>query len=217
MRQQVNLFSPLFRRQEKKFSARAMLQASGAVVIGIALLYGLLWWSVLAQRAHARTLATEQAEAVRRLADVSQRIPIPRSDPRLEREVRDLEHRLQAIERLRAVGTRDLFQGVSGYSDYFIAFARQSVSGLWLTGITVAGAGEELVLEGRAYDPALVPRYLDRLSGERALQGSEFEVFQLVRPEVDEGKGEKRAQPRLASHVEFVIKTVDKKPAGGKP
>ena len=44
MIQQVNLFHPIFRKQQKKFSAKAMLQAGVAVLAGIGLMYALTWW-----------------------------------------------------------------------------------------------------------------------------------------------------------------------------
>ena len=36
--QQINLYQPIFRKQEKKFSTTAMLQAAGLVLAGIVLI-----------------------------------------------------------------------------------------------------------------------------------------------------------------------------------
>ena len=44
MNQQINLYHPIFRRQEKKFSARAMLQASGLLLAGTVIMYAFPSW-----------------------------------------------------------------------------------------------------------------------------------------------------------------------------
>ena len=40
MSQQINLYNPLFLKQEKHFSARTMAQALGIIALALAALYG---------------------------------------------------------------------------------------------------------------------------------------------------------------------------------
>lgn len=200
MRQQVNLYHPIFRRQEKKFSARTMLQAGVAVLAGILLMYLYAWWQIGALHRQAAQVDRDLAAAGNRLEAFSTRIANQEIDPQRQREIDRLEQRLGALERIREVANRGLFRGAGGYSDYFIALARQRVSDLWLTGFTITGAGEQLMIEGRSRVPEQVPAYLQKLSGEKLLAGTEFEIFQMLRPLDNERK-------KRLPYVEFVVKT----------
>ncbi|MCK7577901.1 MAG: pilus assembly protein PilM [Chromatiales bacterium] len=184
MNQQVNLYFPVFRRQEKQFSAATIPQASLLVLTGIALMYAYAWWRTYALHGQLRDVNAQHTVALARLSDISSKLPMRHPDPRLEREVIDLEHRIQAVQMIRNVSRRDLFKGGAGYAETLVALARQSTPGLWLTGITITGASEALVLAGRTHDPELVPGYLQRLSNERTLAGLKFEIFQITRPSV---------------------------------
>ncbi|HEX9628044.1 MAG TPA: PilN domain-containing protein [Acidiferrobacterales bacterium] len=208
MRQQVNLYHPIFRRQEKKFSARTMLQAGVAVLAGILLMYLYAWWQVGALQRQAAQVDRDLAAANQRLAAFSARVANQEVDPQRQREIDRLEQRIAALERIRAVAGRDLFHGAAGYSDYFIALARQRLPDLWLTGFTIEGAGEQLTLEGRSRVPERVPEYLQKLSGEKLLAGTEFEVFQMLRPLDDQRK-------QRLPYVEFVLKSGV--PRGARP
>ncbi|MHB8455920.1 MAG: PilN domain-containing protein [Acidiferrobacterales bacterium] len=201
MNQQVNLYHPVFRRQEKKFSARAMMQAGAVVLVGISLLYAYSWWRVATMHAQARDIDQQQVAAVKRLADISSKFPPQTPDPVLAAEVQRLKQRIASSTRAYEILKHDTFGSTSGYSHYLIALARQQVPGLWLTGFSISGAGEIITLEGRSRLPDLVPRYLQKLSAETVLAGTNFQVFRLDRPERDSKKGS------LQPYFEFVIKT----------
>ena len=46
IQQQINLYHPIFRKQEKKFSAKAMFQAGAVVVGGIVIMYAYSAWQL---------------------------------------------------------------------------------------------------------------------------------------------------------------------------
>lgn len=202
MSQQVNLYHPIFRKQEKKFSALTMLQAAALVLAGIVLMYGYAAWQVRSLRSQAGQTDNQVRTVTRQLEDVGRQLALRQVNPRHAKEIERLEGRIQAVQHIRELARRDYFFGGDGYSKYFIAFARQSVSGLWLTGFTVAGAGEQIALEGRTETPELVPRYLQKLSSEQLLAGTEFDSFQMTRPDNAGHKG-------LAGHVNFSVRTRD--------
>ena len=207
MNQQVNLYHPIFRREEKKFSAATMLLAGLLVLAGIVLMYGYAWWRTYALRAELQGGDVQHAGAIARLNDLSKKLPMRHGDVRLVQEVRDLERRIQAVQLIRTYAKPDLFKGSAGYSGYLVAMARQSSSGLWLTGLTIAGAGEQLMLSGRTTSPELVPGYLQRLAGEKSLAGLQFEVFQMTRPERKPANPEKNTEAILEPYVEFMVRT----------
>ena len=205
MSQQVNLYHPIFRKQEKKFSARTMLQAGVFIMVAIVLMYAYGWVQVGYLRVQAGQIGDQYAQEVKRLQDASSRLAARKSDPQLEQEAQRLEARIAAVQHIREISKHDYFAGIDGYSKYFIAFSRQRLSGLWLTGFTITGAGEQLVLEGRTETPELVPQYLQKLSAEKLLAGTTFEIFHMTRPA---GVGVQDPTDKgMAPYVDFVIKT----------
>ena len=222
MSQQVNLYSPIFRRQEKKFSALAMLQASGVILAGVALLVGLNVWRVMALRSDLKSAEQRQVVVVKQFEDAKRKFNPRIGDPKLEEEVAKLEAILAVSGPAQAILRRDVFSESRGYSTYFIALARQTVPDLWLTGIDITGAGQTIQLSGRARVPERVPQYLQKLSSEKVLSGSEFKVFRLDRPEVKDDKGQPLPvsvgkKPALEPYVEFVIRTADTTTKAAKP
>jgi len=217
--QQINLYSPIFRRQEKKFSARAMLQAGGLILFGVVLLAALNAWKLTSLRAEIRSAGQQQAMALQQLEETRRKLKPRVGDPRLEEEVGKLEAVLILSSRSQDLLRRDVFNESRGYSSYFVAFARQSLPELRLTGVDITGAGKSMQLSGRTTMPERVPQYLQRLSSEKFLSGTEFQAFRIERP--DEKSDRPPAalpakKPKPADHVEFVIRTAEPATKGGK-
>lgn len=201
MMQQINLYRPIFRKQEKKFSAVAMLQAGAAIFAGVVVIYGLMWWQVQGLRVELEQAEKQLAASTKRLNEATRTLAPNAKSKLLADEVAELEKQVAARLHLREVLNRDLFSNRNGYSGFFVALARQHVPGVWLTGIEIAGAGEYMHLAGRTTDPALVPRYVQRLSAEPVIAGREFEVFVMSRPPAQDGRGQ-------AAYVEFQLRSV---------
>ena len=180
--QQVNLYHPIFRREQKRFSAVTMAQAAGVLVLGVLLLYGYAQWRLYALRLDMAATTEAHARAAAQLTALAQELRGQGSDPRLQLEVAELERRIAASATLRAILGADSFDAADGYSRFFAALARQSVGGLWLTGVSVRGAGRALRLNGRSTQPELVPRYAERLAHETVLQGAQLQTLVMQRP-----------------------------------
>src|ERR1051325_9102801 len=69
MSQQINLYNPLFLKQEKHFSARTMMHALGVIALGLAALYVYALVesssSERAARQYAEQLASQRAQLVK--------------------------------------------------------------------------------------------------------------------------------------------------------
>jgi hypothetical protein len=191
--QQINLYSPLFRKQKKVFSAMALLQAFGVVVLAVAGLY--FYLSAQSSRLEARA-----ADSSRELQNVleqlkvhgAQQTPDARAKllaerrKKLEAEFKERTQALQAMDK-EALGRTE------GYSGLLGALARASIDGIWLTRVRFSDERGEAVIAGRAMRPELVPLYIQRLRTEEKLQGREFSRLEITRP----------AQP--AQFIEFVL------------
>jgi len=181
-----------------------MLQAAGIAVLGIGLLYGYTWWQVRQQRIELAQTDKQVAGLTKRLDEISRQFGERLQSKDLQAQIQRLQQQVTEKERLRQVLQSAQFN-TQGFSDYFVAFARQHIPGVWLTGLDITGAAEQLTLAGRSTNPELVPRYLQRLSAEKRLSGIEFRSFQMSRASAE-------AKGIGVSYIEFAAKT-----GGGTP
>ncbi len=200
MSQQINLFNPVFMTQKKYFSVVTMLQALGLIVIGSVLFYGYALYQVgqLAKQAEAmsKRYAAEQARLVTYSNEFSQQ----RNSQLLQEELNQLEAQAKAQEMLLNTLKSGVIGNTEGYAEYMRAFARQAISGLWLTGFDIVGDGAQMSLSGATTNAQLVPAYIQRLGKEKIMRGKTFATLQMQQPKKD---GD-RPVPR---YVEFNLRS----------
>ena len=203
MPQQLNLYNPAFEAR------RALLSFKGAVagwVMIAALVVAVAGYQMISlgsleqqERELAQQVATAQVDTQRLGSQMASR----RHDPRITEDVArldgDVRDRQQVMEVLRSGGLGD----VRGFSNHLRAFARQSFEGVWLTGLSIASAGRDVSIQGRALQAAYVPGYLKRLNGENAMQGHPFSELVIQEPEPDPAA---KASVR-PNYVEFRLTT----------
>lgn len=176
MSQQINLFNPLFLRQEKYFSARTMLQSLGLIALGLVVLYAY----ALLQTRDLQRLAADYGRQLAVQRDQFVKLGGEGRSKLLEAEVA----RLAADQRARRA-VLDAMQGgefgnTDGFSRYFAAFGRRAMRGVWLTGFSVAESGNELRIRGRVLYADLVPAYLKALNQEEVMRGRLVTELKLV-------------------------------------
>jgi hypothetical protein len=198
--QQINLYQPIFRKEEKKFSTVAMFQAMGLVVVGVVAIYAYTWWQIGTLKSELKRAEQQHTMANKRLADATEKFGQRAGKASLDGEIARMEGEIVAKQRIQEILQRGIFSNTQGFSDYFVSFSRQHIPGVWLTGFDITGAAEQMTLAGRSTNPELVPRYMQKLSAEKTLSGIEFRVFQMNRPAAD-------AKEPNAMYVEFQVKT----------
>jgi hypothetical protein len=216
MSQQINLFNPAFLQQKKVFTAAAMAGALGVLAVGLAGVGVAARLRVASLQAQADQGAVQLEKTQKRLASVSAEFAPRKQDPKLAEELTLAQSELLDLKDVAGVIERGELGDTAGYAEYFRALARQSVDGLWLTGVSIAGAGADIGVRGRAMDPALVPGYLGRLRNEPVMQGKpvgslqigEAAALKLVRD------GKETSSP--APYVEFSLQSTPQKD-GTKP
>lgn len=208
MSQQINLYSPIFRKQQKVFSATTMLQG----VLLIVVVVGVFYYTVSLQ---SSLLEIRAADSGRQLQAELERLKAygVRGDSPAER-ARASADRKKALEAGLAAHTQALkaFESgalgrTEGYAPLLRALARVSVEGVWLTRIQVAEGTGELSLTGRATRANLVPVYLERLRSEEALRGQTFARLDVMRVTV----------PTAKPFVEFALLAGEEAPAREAP
>ncbi|WP_020652169.1 PilN domain-containing protein [Massilia niastensis] len=179
MSQQINLFNPVFQPQKKILSAATMALALAVLVAGIAALavFGQARTAAMREEASAGAARLQQKQA--RLATVNAEFAPRQKNGELVAEIAEADAQLAALRNISGVIERGELGDTNGFGGYFKALARQSVQGLWLTGVSVARAGNEIGIKGRTLDPAMVPGYLNRLTREPLMQDKSFASLQI--------------------------------------
>jgi Tfp pilus assembly protein PilN len=208
MSQQINLFNPIFLKQKKYFSAVAMVQALGLLVAGSVLVAVYASYVVASVSKEAAVTSAQLAAAQAQLAKVKMEFAPRQKNQGLEVQIQKAEAETQSLREVFDILQKGEIGNTKGYSGYLRAFSRQIIDGVWLTGLTIVGAGNEIGLHGRALQPDLVPAYMNRLKREPVMQGKSFGTLEMQVPQVDQaGKGDPAgAKTRVpAGYIEFSL------------
>lgn len=203
MSQQINLFNPVFLKQKKIFSCRAMARALGVLLFGsLALVaYGKHHVNALEKDATAvnAQLVQKQARQAMVNAEFAPRAP----SKELEAQIGEAQGQLRSLQLVSGVLERGELGNTTGYSEYYKALARQNMNGLWLTGVSVAGT--DIGIRGRALEGSMVPTYINRLTREPVMQGKSFSSLEIAQGEMKEEGGRTSAAPFVEFRLESVV------------
>ncbi len=200
MTQNINLYDASLRAKREWLTAVNAATAVGVCVLAVAFAGG---WAVndvrtLRQPANETHVALEAAQ--KELIDLTQRVAQAKPDARLQGELRAIQaavtQRQSALGLLQAGGLGN----EAGHANALNAFARQSINGLWLTGLVLDH--QQVALRGRSVSPDLIPNYVNRLNKEAALQGRSFRALNIERPMQEAAAS---APARSAPFVEFSL------------
>ena len=203
MSQQINLYNPAFERKRDLLSLTGVVAACSLAigVVVLALVATVVRTSNLentrAQLAAERDAA--QADMKQLAAQLAARKPV--SD--LAAEVQQLEVALSSRKEAMSTLRSGVISDTRALSEYLTAFTRQSFKGLWLTGLRITNARPDVVLEGRARRPELVPEYLQRLNREEVMRGHAFAELEMRRPKPT-------SQAARDQYIEFRVSTLQR-------
>lgn len=208
MAQQINLYNPIFLKQKRYFSAATMAQALGLVAAGTLAVYG---YAVNQARTLTRLAADTDRQVVQQREQLlklgAEMSPQGRSlaQDEIDRATAQVAQRRALLETMRggALGNTE------GFSPYLTAFARQTMPGVWLTGLRLGGGVDEVAVSGRALKAELVPAYIRALSAEPALRGRSITDLKLAAREPAKSAGTpattapRKTAPAPERYVEF--------------
>jgi len=201
--QQINLYNPLFLKQEKHFSARAMAQALGVIALSLAALYGYALFESRASERTAREYAQQLNTQRDQLLKLTARLAAQGRSKALEAEVARLDADAKARQAtLDALATGEL-GNTAGFSDFLSAFSRQALPEVWLTGIRIGDSGNDLVVQGRALRAELVPAYLRALNQEPMMRGRRVTEMKLAARGAEPAAKDRSAEPER--FIEFTL------------
>ncbi len=188
MMQQVNLYQPIFRKQEKVLSAKTLSQALFMILIGLMLIYLFAIWQSQSMNKQLIQSQKQRDAAIAQLAKLNQAYPQRKKDTQLEKKRVKLQTELklkqQVVERLSDQNSGNR----TGFSEHLAGLARQKMSLLWLTKVGLHRGGQQVDLEGSALKSEQLPQYLQRLAKENSFLGTEFQHFELSQSEARKGQ-----------------------------
>lgn len=180
--QQVNLYQPILRKQEKVFSARTLLQGNLLVLLGLLLLFAYSASQTRDMREQLAQVERERDGHIQQLAELAKQYPPKQRDEGLKGRIEQAQQELQHKRRLlAAVGEMGL-DGKGGFSEHLLGLSRQDMPQLWLRHILLQ-QGHQAQLLGSAQQAEAVALYLQRLANEPAFHGTTFHQVEIARNE----------------------------------
>lgn len=181
MKQQINLYQPIFRKQKKVFSAVAMLQVSAIALVMFMLTGGYSYLQLNRLKQQETVAANNLFRIHQQIEELEAKSKDNTTSKLLEAEINRITREIEQKKNVASLLTKGSFANTAGFSGYFEAIARQHVSGTWLTTITIGDGGSILNMRGITYSAELVPVYLQRLLQEEVFTGASFNVLGMVR------------------------------------
>jgi hypothetical protein len=95
------------------------------------------------------------------------------------------------------------------FSAYFDALSRQTLAGVWLTGLFADFAADRVTIDARALSPDLVPDYLRRLNDESLFRSRRFASLSVREREFRPGdaEGARAGEAQAVRIVEFKLES----------
>jgi hypothetical protein len=192
MLQQVNLYQPLLRDEQKLFSATTIAAALGIVAAGLLAMAAYSWWRVAQLDRQVQAVQSQEAAQQKLIARANAIVEQGESQQSVENRISamalELARRQQALRYLHGDGRQNLNAGANhGFAERMAALAHEQLDGLWLTGAVFTADADGFALTGEALRAELVPLYLQRLAGEPALAGTKLQSIEIRKPKTPTG------------------------------
>jgi cell division protein FtsL len=195
MYQQINLYQPVFRQQRKVFSARTLLLMLAAATVLLLGIYAHARWTLAALNHTATSIEQQYRQMETQLGNL-EIINQSADSGALDNEIERLQHSIAEQQSLLDSFDQLAIRSAAGFGDFFDTLARQTLPGLWLTGVRLTLDGET-ELRGTTLDPKLVPGYLQLLPDQPRFRSLQQGSLHLVRHEAEN------------SDIEFRIRSKD--------
>jgi len=180
--QQINLYQPILRKQERVFSIKTLLQGNLIILVVLALFYATSLYHSHSLNQKIEQLTQERVKHTQSLTDMRYKFPPKKDDPALMDTIKEkqalLDHRQRLIRELRHQNTGA--GGNPGFSEQLSGLARQHERNIWFEQISVRD-NKQLTLLGKATNANEVPMLIQRLTKEPSFSGTTFTSVNIAR------------------------------------
>jgi hypothetical protein len=202
MRQQINLYQPSTVAMVRQvLSASTVLISGGLIIATLAAIAGYGAWEVsrlsdgvALVREHHRSQAIMRDASANAEGEVQSPEQVEAQNKTLRAELATRKRALQLLES-GAAGKP------AGFALRLEALGRRHIDGLWLDRLVLGSDAGMMSLAGSTLDPDLVPRYLQSLATDPALEGTRFDEFAIEQPNKAKNEsGEMEDKPRVPAN-----------------
>ncbi len=179
---QINLYQPQFRRKHLRLSFSRMVMIGVATLLVIPLQAMINLNEIDKINNYANNVQQDYIKANFQWGNLQSRFAKNDGNQLLTAKEKKLKTILNHRAELLHLITDSQFvphKDLSGYSAFMIAFARQHSPDLWLTNVDIVNNGDQIMIEGRSLNAQAIPDYLNRLSSEPILTGTQLEILKI--------------------------------------
>jgi len=229
MSQEINLLNPALIKKTDFLNPNTIGLLLGILLIGL-LGYYLFESSNLTKLTQARALLASQVNALETQVTQMRSVKAAQtSNTGLLDTIKQLEEKTIMQEAIIKAVSQNNAQPSKSYAALLKAFSRQSIDGLWITGLSIDQDAEALSIKGRALHADLLPTFIARLRAEPALKGKTFTDLKMKNAAETQEKTETKpletstgeinkasntntqAQNNIPPYIEFTLHSVTEK------
>jgi len=181
--QQVNLYQDELKTQKLNYSALMLVQLCLIFIVVFSAVVGFRYFQLQQHQSSLVEHQQKQKNAMADLQKIQAELSLRKKDATLAKQIIDKTKELTNKQKVFGILSRDEFGNTKGFIEHISGLARQRIDGLWLTQIRIADGGTDVTLQGTTSKSSLLPKYLQRLSAEKAFTGTEFESLLMARQE----------------------------------
>lgn len=181
--QQVNLYSDELKTQKLNYSSLTVMQLSVFIVVVLSVAAGFRTYQLKQQQSAFEVKQAAHKIAMADLKTLQSELSKRKKDTKLKKQVTEKTKELANKQKVLGILSQDEFGNTDGFIEHISGLARQRINGLWLTKVRIASGGTDIALRGTTSKPALLPKYLQRLSAEKVFVGTEFQSLLMSRQE----------------------------------
>jgi len=197
MIQQVNLFKDSLKQSQAKPMLNSYVYGLMAILILLSV-YSAFLWLELNNTKNSLQLAKQQLiQAESKVQVLKVEHPKQQINTLLSHELSRSQQVFNSLSQVIGLLTDEKSDQTQGFSAYFSALARQSITGAWLTNISINTQKHTINLQGRTYQAEKIALLLQNLHHEPSFQGRSFAKLIMTQAEESE------------SQIDFAINTVD--------
>lgn len=181
--QQVNLYQYELKTQKLNYSALMLVQLCLIFIVVFSAVAGFRYFQLQQHQSSLVEHQQKQKNAMADLQKIQAELSLRKKDATLAKLIIEKTKELTNKQKVFGILSRDEFGNTKGFIEHISGLARQRIDGLWLTQIRIADGGTDVTLQGTTSKSSLLPKYLQRLSAEKAFTGTEFESLLMARQE----------------------------------
>ena len=174
MSQQINLLNPALIHKRDFLNPNTIVMLFGVLFVGL-IAYTIFEQSTLSELQIKRTeaanaLASTQSQLTEMMASKT----VSNDKTAILNQIKQLKEKETMQKAMINAVTQNGDAKKPSYAALLRAFAKQSIDGLWITGLSINQDAEQLRISGRTLNADLVPKYIAKLRAEPALKGKTF-------------------------------------------